>query len=56
MCLNLTFKNVKCQNHRNLSHFFFIEEYRVGANVLLLTFFDNSNLQIPLFSKMMPNF
>ena len=26
------------------------------AHILLLTFFDNNNFQIPLFSKMMPNF
>ena len=52
----LIFKvNFLCQNHSKLSHFFFffsLGNISLGAHVLLLTFFDNFNLQNPLFSKM----
>jgi hypothetical protein len=45
------------KNHQNLSEFFF--NWRItnlGAHFLLLTFFDNINFLVTLFSIMMPNF
>ena len=44
-CQHLTF-NVK--NHPNLSEFFYIKNTNLGANFLLLTFFENINFQITL--------
>ena len=45
------------KNYPNLSQFFFsLKNINLGANFLLLTFFDNINFWIISFSKMMPNF
>ena len=44
------------KNHSNISDFFSWKKTNLGAHFLLLTFFDNINFQITLFSKIMLNF
>ena len=44
------------KNRLYLSHFFFIEKYQFRSTFLLLTFFNNINFGITLFSKIMSNF
>ena len=44
------------KNHPNLSDFFSLKNKNLEAHYMLLTFFDNINFYITLFSKMMPKF
>ena len=54
---NLTFKvNSLHQKSSESFSFFSLKNMNIGANFLLLTFFDNINFQITLFSQMMPSF
>ena len=44
------------KNYMNLSNFFSLKNIFLGAHFLLLIFFENSNFQTILFSKMTSNF
>ena len=49
--------NFLCQkSSESFQIFFSLKNINLGAHFLLLTFFDDINFEIALFSKMMPNF